>query len=84
MGSCRKDGAVIVLENFQPRRNIGSVFLPRFLLQFEIGTQESRCRAALIDKNRQRCVFTPRKRWQRFSIVISSMVQMGVVAKRLP
>ena len=42
VSGCRKNGAVVVLENLQPSRDIGSVFLPRFLVQFEIGAQESR------------------------------------------
>ena len=42
MGGCGKDGAVVILENFQPSRDIGGVFFPRLLVQFEIATQESR------------------------------------------
>jgi hypothetical protein len=42
MSGCRKDGAVVILENFQPSRDICGVFLPRLLVQFEIGAQESR------------------------------------------
>ena len=42
MGGCRKDGTIVILENFQPSRDIGGVFLPRLLVQFEIGTEESR------------------------------------------
>src|SRR5258708_27271820 len=42
MRSCRKDGTVVILENFQPRRDICGVFLSRLLVQFEIGTQEGR------------------------------------------
>ena len=44
MGGCRENGAVVVLENFQPSRDIGGVFFPRLLMQFEIGTQESRAK----------------------------------------
>ena len=42
MGGCRKNGAVVVLEDFQPCRDIGGIVLPRFLVQFEVGAQESR------------------------------------------
>jgi hypothetical protein len=42
MSGCRKDGTVVILENFKPSRDIGGVFLPRLLVEFEIGTQESR------------------------------------------
>src|ERR1035438_7923643 len=42
MGSGGKNGAVVVLQNLQPCRDIGGVLLPRFLLQFEVGAQESR------------------------------------------
>jgi len=42
MSGCREDGTVIILENFQPSRDIGGIFFPRLLMQFEIGTQESR------------------------------------------
>jgi hypothetical protein len=42
MSSSGKDSAIVVLEHRQPSRDICGVFLPRLLVQFEIGTQESR------------------------------------------
>ena len=36
-GRC-KDGTVIILEDLQPSGDIGCVFFPRLLVQFEIGT----------------------------------------------
>ena len=42
ISGCRKDGAVVILENLQPSREIGGVFFPQLLVQFEVGTQESR------------------------------------------
>jgi len=42
MSGCRKDGALVILEDFQPRRDIGGVFFARLLVKFEIGTQERR------------------------------------------
>ena len=42
MRGSRKNGAVVVLEDFEPCCDIGGVVLPRFLVQFEIGAQESR------------------------------------------
>jgi hypothetical protein len=42
VSGCRKYGAVVILENFQPSRDVGRVFFPRLLLRFEIGTQKSR------------------------------------------
>ena len=41
MGGCRENGAVVVLEDFQPCRDIGGVLFARLLMQFEIGAQES-------------------------------------------
>ena len=41
MGGCCEDGAVVVLEDFEPCGDIGGVVLARFLMQFEIGAQES-------------------------------------------
>ena len=41
MGGCRENSAVVVLEDFQPRRDIGGVVFARFLMQFEVGAQES-------------------------------------------
>jgi len=42
MSGCRKYGPVVILENFQPSRDIGGVFFARLLVKFEIGAQESR------------------------------------------
>ena len=42
MGGCRENGAIVVLEDFQPYSDIGGVVFARLLVQFEIGTQESR------------------------------------------
>jgi len=40
MGGCRKDGAVVVLEDFEPFGDIGGILLACFLMQFEVGAQE--------------------------------------------
>ena len=42
MGRCSEDGAVVVLENFEPCCDIGGVVLAGFLMQFKVGAQESR------------------------------------------
>src|SRR5579864_43090 len=39
---CSKNSAIVFLEDFQPRRDIGGVFFARLLVKFEIGAQESR------------------------------------------
>jgi hypothetical protein len=39
---CARLSSIVILENFQPSRDIGGVFFARLLLKFEIGTQESR------------------------------------------
>lgn len=42
VSGCGKYGAIVVLENLQPSRDIRCVFYASFLVQFEIGEQESR------------------------------------------
>ena len=42
VSGCSKNGAIVFLEDFQPRRDIGGVFFARLLVKFEIGAQESR------------------------------------------
>jgi hypothetical protein len=43
LGMCgsRENGAIIVLEDFEPIRNIGGVVFARLLMQFKIGAQKS-------------------------------------------
>jgi hypothetical protein len=38
VSGCRKNSAIVILQNFQPSRDIGGVFFPRLLVQFEVGT----------------------------------------------
>ena len=40
MGLCRDNGAVVVLENFQPCRDIGGIAFSRFRVLFEADAQE--------------------------------------------
>jgi len=40
VGGCREYDAVVVLQNFEPCRDIGGVVVVRFLVQFEIGAQK--------------------------------------------
>ena len=40
MRGCRKNCAVVSLENLQPGAEIGSVLFPRFLVQFEVSAQK--------------------------------------------
>src|SRR5580693_983950 len=42
MRGCRKNGAVVVPEDFQPCRDIGGTVLARFQVEFEVSAQESR------------------------------------------
>ena len=44
MCGCREYGAVIVLQDFKPIRDIGGVVFAWFLMQFKIGAQESRAK----------------------------------------